>query len=101
MPKEVKEHHDAHGRLLARAEYSDGLLHGMNQIWNTTGLLIEASEFREGRREGYYRSWWGNGERKEEGMYKGGVRIGRYVWFGEDGSVLKEHDYGPDEIARD
>jgi antitoxin component YwqK of YwqJK toxin-antitoxin module len=90
---DIREIRTAAGKLLASAEYRDGLLNGTNKVWNEQGVLVERSSFVDGVRHGFYETWWDSGQPKEKGTYERGNRIGIYQWFDSDGSLVSEHDY--------
>jgi antitoxin component YwqK of YwqJK toxin-antitoxin module len=91
---EVRELRDESGHPIGEAEFLDGRLNGRSRLWTPGGVLIEESNFRNGEHHGSYQTWWDDETPKEAGNYSASRRVGVYRWYAQDGSVLKEHDYG-------
>ncbi len=91
--REIRKVLSADGAVLGTAEYIDHVLDGVSRIYTSAGILTQESHFSRGELHAPYRSWWDNGRPKEQGEYVRGKRSGKYVWYQEDGSVLKTHEY--------
>ena len=92
--RETREIRGDAGQVLATAEYSGGVLDGVSRVFSPAGVLTQESTYRSGQLHGSYRTWWDNGQPKEAGSFDMGRRIGLYRWFNQDGTLLREHDYG-------
>ena len=84
---------DPTGTIVNTAQYLDGKLDGVSQVI-IRGVLTIEENYIAGELHGRYRSWWEDGTAKEEGTYHRDHRVGIYRWYGFDGSLLQEHDYG-------
>jgi antitoxin component YwqK of YwqJK toxin-antitoxin module len=82
------------GVVLGTAEYVDGILDKTSRIYNGAGQLTQEVQFSGGRHHGQYRTWWDNGQLKEIGAFSQGSRVGLCRWYGEDGELTQQHDYG-------
>jgi len=81
------------GSLIGTAQYLGDKLDGISQVFRA-GVLIQEATYVTGQLHGQYRSWWNDGTPKEQGSYDRGNRVGLYRWYGSDGALLQEHDYG-------
>lgn len=92
---EIRILKDDAGRKIGEAEYVNGKAFGMSRLWAEEGVMTLEAEMENGEYHGKYRSRWNNGNKKEEGQFFRGQRVGVYKWYTQDGSLLKEEDYGP------
>jgi antitoxin component YwqK of YwqJK toxin-antitoxin module len=92
--REIRKILGGDGAVLGTAEYLGRLLDGVSRVYSTAGVLTQESHFSRGELHGPYRTWWDNGQPKEQGEYVRGKRSGRYVWYQEDGLVIRTHEYG-------
>ena len=99
MPSDTRETREIRGdggQLLATAEYVGDVLDGISRVFSPRGVLTQESTYRSGELHGSYRTWWDNGQPKESGSFDMGRRTGMYRWYNQDGTLLREHDYGAD-----
>ena len=91
--REARKVTDNDGRVLATAEYVDGVLDGVSRVFLPSGTLVVEMHFSAGEMHGAYRSWWDNRVLKEQGNYANGKRVGEYLWFKDDGTLWTSHVY--------
>lgn len=80
---------DTDGGLTKWAEYRDGKLEGLYQVWVGEQLVL-LSTYQDGKREGWYRMWWSNGRIREEGHFLHDENIGIFREWKEEGGLEKE-----------
>jgi len=71
------------GKLLARADYRNGVLHGEFTIFHEGGKIPHSVQnFRDGIKESRYFEYYPNGNTKEASMYSNGIKTGPItIWY--------------------
>ena len=60
---------------------------------NSTGIKLFETTYNNGQIDGPKREYYNSGKMKSEGYLKGVKKIGRWTFYGKDGSVLEIQDY--------
>ena len=83
------------GSLLSWQEYSDGIGQGKWINYYKNGQIQESGYYNKNKVEGPVEKFYENGYLKASGTYKDWrIKIGKWSYFNEDGTLLKEIDYG-------
>jgi antitoxin component YwqK of YwqJK toxin-antitoxin module len=93
VERQTQQFLDDDGAVIGTAQYLGEKLDGVSRVF-CAGVLIQEATYVTGQLHGQYLSWWNDGTPKEQGFYDRGNRVGVYRWFGSDGSLVQEHDYG-------
>jgi hypothetical protein len=77
------------GRLVWKAAYRRGVLHGESSRYHGAGALAERMVYDAGRAEGSSTAWHENGRVRELGSWSAGQRHGTWQWFDEEGRLVR------------
>lgn len=87
------------GKLQSKGEFDEaGQRNGRWEYYFNNGKLWSIGEYKNGVMEGKKEVYWPNGKMRYSGAFKNNEKSGRWVFYNEDGSVLKEVDM-PSEPA--
>lgn len=73
--------------------YSNGVLTGKREIWQSTVLTAEERYDRRGKLDGAYKLWRSKKVTRVEGQFAHGKRVGAWVWHDRDGNKEREGSY--------
>jgi hypothetical protein len=91
------EHIDRYenGVIYMRGQVRGGLRHGEWLSFYRNGTLWSRGHYFNGYREGYGVSYHPNGKKSSEGYYSKNRMVGKWNFWGEDGSLVAK-DFGGD-----
>ncbi len=101
-PHGPMQHWDADGTLRERHIYVDGLLEGLEEIFDHHGQKTVTSEYSNGVRQGATIWWFNNDAKRWETHYENGERAGTWTQYTLDGDVIMRSHWSEGKlIARD
>ncbi len=74
-------------------KYSNGVLTGKREIWQSTVMIADENYDRRGKLDGAYKLWRSKKVTRAEGQFAHGKRIGAWVWHDRDGNKEKVGSY--------
>ena len=82
---------DEYGLLLEEQNFKNGLMHGMIRIFNDDGVLKNEINFKDGESNGLLKVYYPNGKVAEEGnLIVDNKKDGLWKYFFEDGTLQHE-----------
>jgi uncharacterized protein len=79
--------------MLFDATYSNGVLTGKREIWQSHAVMAEENYDRRGRLDGSYKLFRSKSKPRLEGQFEHGKRTGAWTWFDRDGKKEREGSY--------
>jgi antitoxin component YwqK of YwqJK toxin-antitoxin module len=74
-------------------KYSNGVLTGKREIWQSNVMIADEHYDRRGKLDGAYKLWRSKKVSRVEGRFSHGKRIATWVWHDRDGRIEKEGSY--------
>ena len=90
------EYYDS-GEMKMEGRMKDGKREGEWKAYLRDGRPWSIDTFKDGELEGPSTVYWENGNLRWEGNYKAGVHCGHWKFYDEQGSFVRDKDYGPCE----
>ncbi len=78
------------GALLSRSQISNGLVHGLSEMWYTNGQMQVREHFKEGISHGLREKWHENGSRLSQAMIVEGKVTGTFRSWHENGQLSEQ-----------
>lgn len=82
------------GQVKMEGGMKDGKMDGEWTAYFIDGRVQSHGFFEKGERTGAAQVFYSNGNKYEEGFYKNGKHCGLWKFYDEQGSLIKEVDYG-------
>ena len=82
------------GQVKIEGGMKDGKMDGEWTAYFIDGRVQSHGFFEKGERTGAAQVFYSNGNKYEEGFYKNGKHCGLWKFYDEQGSLIKEVDYG-------
>ena len=107
-PKVVR-YYDKHDQCVKETEYyesgqvkmeggmKDGQMEGEWTAYFIDGRVQSHGFFKDGKRTGAAQVFYATGNKYEEGFYKEGTHVGKWKFYNEQGTLIKEVDFGEGE----
>ncbi len=86
------------GALAEETQYVDGQPEGQCRKYSDMGVLIMECRYRNGLLDGPTKSYYPSTALKEEGQYTKGEKSGIWKTYNEDGDVILEESFTPQEL---
>ncbi len=86
------ELHWPNGQLKRKSFYKNNMRHGLEQLWNEDGVLIDEGSYYNGDPIGLHRRWYPSGVIKERCFYFGPAKFNRRC-YNNDGELVYELVY--------
>lgn len=81
------------GKLQSKGEFDEnGKRNGRWEYYFNNGKLWSVGEYKNGVMEGKKEVYWPSGQMRYKGAFKGNEKSGHWIFYNEDGSILKEVD---------
>ena len=77
------------GQKDQEGKFKDGIVDGKWTQWHENGQKSFEGKYKDGTLNGLITQWHENGQKKEEGEYLNGERIKGWVYYTEDGLIIK------------
>jgi len=96
IQKNVDQSYFSNGNLEFEAEYINGKLDGITQVWLEDGTLYSISQYSNDQPHGFWKKFHPSGKLMFEVNYEYGQKNGSEKWYYENGQVKSEQefDYG-------
>lgn len=82
------------GQVKMEGGMKDGKMEGEWTAYFMDGRVQSHGYFENGERTGAAKVFYPNGNKYEEGFYKNGKHCGKWKFYDEQGTLIKEVDYG-------
>lgn len=73
--------------------YQEGVMNGIDNYYYPDGKQCATITYKSGVKNGFTLGWYLNGNKQFDGEYLNGIAVGKWIFYNEDGSILKEEQH--------